>query len=99
MAKSKSSNSKPVHTMGVISFVISVLGIYSAFVIPFLMQIIALILGHLALKDFNKNEGVYSGKGFIIASLVISYVIVALYVLFTLFLGAGLSLFLHMLAK
>jgi hypothetical protein len=35
----------------------------------------------MALKDFNNQPGRYSGKGFITASLIISYAIIGLYVL------------------
>jgi len=71
----------PLHVMGMISFAISILGLFLSYVIPFLLQIIALILGHMALKDFNNQSGRYSGKGFITASLIISYAIIGLYVL------------------
>jgi hypothetical protein len=80
----------PLHVMGMISFAISILGLFLSYVIPFLLQIIALILGHMALKDFNAQPDRYSGKGFVTASLIISYVIIGLYLLAIFVFGAGL---------
>ena len=61
--------------------------------IPFFFQIVGLILGHIALGDYNRNEEKYSGKGLIIASLIINYIILGLAILFVLFLGVGIASF------
>ena len=43
----------------------------------------------LALSDYNRNEENYSGKGLIIASLIINYIVIALAILMLLIVGIG----------
>ena len=82
-----------MHSLGLVGFIITIIGIFTSFLIPFLLQIIGLVIGHIALNDFNRNEENYSGKGFIIASLIINYIIVAIGLLIFLFLKIGLIAF------
>ena len=56
----------------------------------FELQITGLILGHIALSDFNKKEEIYSGKGFIIASLIINYIALVIAILILFIIGAGI---------
>lgn len=106
MSKAKSTKKKPdkivehristplpkVHTLGMVAFIITIVGLFATFLIPFFFQITGLILGHIALSDFNKDDQMYSGKGFIIASLVINYIVIAIAVLIVFVLGIGLTL-------
>jgi hypothetical protein len=79
-----------VHMMGLISFIISIIGLFSSFLIPFFFQIVGLILGHISLSDFKKNEELYSGKGFIVAGLIINYIVIVIAILIVFILGAGI---------
>jgi len=66
------------HSLGVAAFVISIVGLFVTFFIPFALQIISLIMGHIALSDINNNPQKYSGRGLVIASLVINYCVIGL---------------------
>ena len=81
-----------IHTLGLAGFIITIVGMFTSFWIPFLLQIIALVISHVALNDINRNEKKYSGKGLIIASLIINYIIIAIAVVISLVVG---SVFLH----
>lgn len=78
------------HTLGLVAFIITIIGLFASFLIPFFFQITGLILGHLALNDFNKNEEIYSGKGFIISSLIINYIVLVIAILIIFIFGAGI---------
>ena len=66
------------HSLGVASFVIAIVGLFVTFFIPFALQIISLIMGHIALSDINNNPQKYSGRGLVVASLVINYCVIGL---------------------
>ena len=73
--------STPLHqtnAMGVTAFVLSIVGLFFSFIIPFLIQIISLILGHIALSEMNNHPNKYSGRGLVVASLVINYCIIGI---------------------
>ena len=96
--KYKRSDSLPrIHTLGLAGFIITIVGIFTSFWIPFLLQIIGLVISHVALNDINRNEKEYSGKGLIIASLIINYIIIAIAVLIFLIVGIGNFAFLSSL--
>ena len=82
-----------IHTLGLASFIITIIGIFTSFWMPFLLQIIGLVLSHVALNDINRNEKEYSGRGLIIASLIINYLIIAIAILFFLVVGIGIFAF------
>ena len=82
-----------IHTLGLAGFIITIIGIFISFWIPFLLQIIGLVLSHVALNDINRNEKKYSGRGLIIASLIINYLIIAIAILFFLVVGIGIFAF------
>ena len=85
---------KETHSMGLVSFVLAIVGFFTTFFFPFGIQIISLILGHISLSDINTNPDKYSGRGLVVAGLVINYVVIAFSLLFVLVLGAGLAIFL-----
>tara|TARA_Y100000590_G_scaffold18859_1_gene22393 strand:- start:503 stop:919 length:417 start_codon:yes stop_codon:yes gene_type:complete len=76
------------HSLGVVAFVITLIGLFTSFFIPFFFQIVGIILSHIALGDYNRNEEKYSGKGLIIASLIINYIILGIAILVVLVFGA-----------
>ena len=82
-----------IHTLGRAGFIITIIGIFTSFWIPFLLQIIGLVLSHVALNDINRNEKEYSGKGLIIASLIINYLIITIAILSFLVVGIGIFAF------
>ena len=82
-----------IHTLGLAGFIITIIGIFTSFLLPFLLQIIGLVMSHVALNDINRNEKNYSGKGLVIASLIINYIIIAIAILIFLVVGVGLFAF------
>ena len=82
-----------IHTLGLAGFIITIIGIFTSFLLPFLLQIIGLIMSHVALNDINRNEKEYSGRGLVIASLIINYIILLIAVLIFLVLGVGIFAF------
>ena len=51
---------KQTHTIGVISFVLSIIGLFGSFLFPFAIQIIGIILGHIAKSDINVGSSIRS---------------------------------------
>ena len=50
-------------------------------------------MSHVALNDINRNKKEYSGKGLVIASLIINYIIISIAVLIFLVVGVGIFAF------
>lgn len=88
-----STSLSKIHTLGLAGFIITIIGIFTSFWMPFLLQIIGLVLSHVALNDINRNEKEYSGRGLVIASLIINYIILLIAVLILLVLGVGFFAF------
>ena len=88
-----STSLSKIHTLGLAGFIITIIGIFTSFWMPFLLQIIGLVLSHVALNDINRNEKEYSGRGLIIASLIINYLIIAIAILVFLVVGIGIFTF------
>lgn len=82
---------RQTHSLGVISFGIAILGIISSFLLPVVMQVIGIILGHVARNEMKCNPHKYSGDGLVIAGLVINYAMLVLYLLVTFVLVAVLG--------
>jgi len=83
--------------LAVTSFVFSIVGLVMAFVMPFFMQIIALVLGHVYLKLQGKIKNYQIGNVFhsmAIISLVVSYIVIAINIIFLLAMGASAYIFL-----
>ena len=94
-----STSLRQTHSMGVVSFVLAIVGFFTTFFFPFGIQIISLILGHISLSDINANPDKYSGRGLVVAGLIINYIILAFSLLAVLILGAGLAIFFGSLAN
>ena len=84
-----------VHMLGLVAFIITIIGLFVSFLIPFFFQITGLILGHIALNDFNKQNVIYSGKAFITASLIINYIVLVIAILILFIFGAGIMAILN----
>lgn len=83
--------------LAVTSFIFSIVGLVMAFVMPFFMQIIALVLGHLYLKLQGKIKNYQIGNMYhsmAIISLVVSYIVIAINIFFLLVMGASAYIFL-----
>lgn len=85
------------HTIGVISFVLSIISLFNSFLFPFAMQIIGIILGHITKSDINSNPVNYNGKGLVIVSLVINYLVIIFSLLFILIFGATIAFLLYLI--
>ena len=84
-----------VHMLGLVAFIITIIGLFASFLIPLFFQITGLILGHIALNDFNKQNGIYSGKALITASLIINYIVLVIIFLILFIFGSGIMLILN----
>jgi hypothetical protein len=61
------------NVLAIISLVLSLLGILSTFLIPFVSQIAAIICGHIARSQVKHSGGSHAGSGMALAGLIISY--------------------------
>ena len=86
---------KQIHKIGVISFVLSIIGLFSSFLFPFAIQIIGIISGPIPKPDISANPEDYNGKEFIIAGLVINYLVIIFSFLFILIFGASIAFLLN----
>jgi len=82
--------SPSTNVLAVISLIVSLLGVFSTFIIPFVAQIAAIICGHIARSQITQSRGSQTGSGMALAGLVISYVMLIFSLIGTVFLGVGL---------
>jgi len=76
--------------LAVISLIVSLLGVFSTFIIPFVAQIAAIICGHIARSQIIQSRGSQTGSGMALAGLVISYIMLIFSLIGIVFLGVGL---------
>jgi uncharacterized membrane protein len=82
------------NVLAVISLIVSLLGVFSTFIIPFVAQIAAIICGHIARSQIMQSSGSQTGSGMALAGLIISYVMLIFSLIGIVFLGVGvLALF------
>jgi hypothetical protein len=84
------------HSLGIISFVLAIIGLFSSFLFPFAIQIIGIIIGHIAKNDIKANPGQYSGEGLVTAGLIINYLVILISIITIFVLGIGLMMLLGM---
>ncbi len=82
---------KQTHYLGLISFILSIIGLFISFLFPFALQIIGIILGHVSKSDVKANPERYHNTGLITVGLFINYFVIILSVLFILIFGAGIA--------
>jgi len=82
--------SPSTNVLAVISLIVSLLGVFSTFIIPFVAQIAAIICGHIARSQIIQSRGSQTGSGMALAGLVISYVMLIFSLIGIVFLGVGL---------
>ena len=78
------------NVLAIISLGVSLLGVFSTFIIPFVAQIAAIICGHIARSQIMQSRGSQTGSGMALAGLIISYVILGFSFIAIVFLGVGL---------
>jgi len=85
------------NVLAIISLVVSLLGVFATFIIPFVAQIIlfsifiaAIICGHIARSQIMQSRGSQTGSGMALAGLIISYVMLGFSFIAIVFLGVGL---------
>jgi len=82
--------------LAVTSFVFSLLGLITAFIIPFFLQIIAIVLGHLHLRFQTQSRTMRTGgiyHSMTIISLVVSYIVILINIVALIIMGASVYLF------
>ena len=92
-----SSPLKQTHTIGLISFALSIIGLFGSFLFPFAIQLIGIILGHIAKSDIDANPENYNGKGLVTAGLIINYLVIIFSLLFIFIFGASLVFLLNLI--
>ena len=78
------------NVLAIISLVVSLLGVFATFIIPFVAQIAAIICGHIARSQIMQSRGSQTGSGMALAGLIISYVMLGFSFIAIVFLGVGL---------
>ena len=78
------------NVLAIISLVLSLLGILSTFLIPFVSQIAAIICGHVARSQIKHSAGSQTGSGMALAGLIISYLSIVFSLIGFVLLGVGL---------
>jgi hypothetical protein len=78
------------HTLGLISFIMAIIGIFTSFLFPFALQIIGIILGHVASSEIKANPGKYTGSGLVTAGLIINYAFLVFALMAVFFLVMGI---------
>ena len=78
------------NVLAIISLVVSLLGVFATFIIPFVAQIAAIICGHIARSQIMQSRGSQTGSGMALAGLIISYVVLGFSFIAIVFLGVGL---------
>jgi hypothetical protein len=78
------------NVLAIISLVVSLLGVFATFIIPFIAQIAAIICGHIARSQIMQSNGTQTGSGMALAGLIISYVMLIFSLIGIVFLGVGL---------
>ena len=89
--KEKNPTIKQIHYLGLISFILSIIGLFISFLFPFALQIIGIILGHVSKSDIDVNPERYHSSTLITVGLFINYLVIILSVLFLLIFGAGIA--------
>ena len=82
--------------LAVTSFALSLIGLVTAWFIPFFLQIIAIVLGHLHLRYQKINRNIKVGgiyHSMTIISLVISYLVTVINIIALAIMGASFYLF------
>lgn len=82
--------------LAVTSFALSLVGLITAWLIPFFIQIIAIVLGHIHLHYQKINRTLRAGNiyhSMTIISLVISYLVIAINIIALAMMGASFYLF------
>jgi len=82
--------------LAVTSFALSLVGLVTVWFIPFFIQIIAIVLGHLHLRYQNTARTLHKGGVFhsmTIISLVVSYVVILINIAALIVLGASMYMF------
>lgn len=82
--------------LAVTSFALSLVGLVFAWFIPFFVQIIAIVLGHLHLRYQKINHSIKVGgiyHSMTIISLVVSYLVIAINIIALIIMGASVYLF------
>ena len=87
----KNPTVKHIHYLGLISFILSIIGLFISFLFPFALQIIGIILGHVSKSDIDANPERYHSSTLITVGLFINYSVIILSILFLLVFGAGIA--------
>jgi len=73
---------REINTLAIVSLVCALLSIFTTFAAPLLLQIVAIVTGHIARSQIKNNNGKESGSDLALAGLIIGYIMI--------FLGIGI---------
>lgn len=86
----QSANARDNSTLAIVSFVFGVIGFLSSWWLFSIPSIVAIITGHIARSKIAKSGGELDGDGLALAGLILGYVVLAIYLLIVLIVGAGI---------
>ena len=69
--KDKNPTIKKIHYLGLVSFILSIIGLFVSFLFPFALQIIGIILGHVSKSDIDANPEIYQSSTLVSFGLII----------------------------
>ena len=81
------------NVLAIISLTLSLLGVLTTFLIPFISQLAAIICGHIARSQIKNSSGSQTGSGMALAGLIISYFMILIPLIGYILLGIGLTAF------
>jgi len=83
--------SPKTNALAVVSLAVSLLGVILTWFIPIITQIAAIICGHIARSQVKKSQGNQTGSGMALAGLIISYLVLFIFIIVVVIIGATLS--------
>lgn len=86
----QSPNARENSSLAIISFVFGVVGFLSSWWLFSIPSLVAIITGHIARSKIARSEGALDGDGLALAGLILGYVVLAIYLLIVLVIGAGI---------
>lgn len=90
---------KQIHKTGIISFILSIIGLFGSFLFSIAIGIVGIISSHIAKSDINANSKNYDGKRLVTAGLIINYIVILFSFLFVLIFGASFAFSLNLMIK
>lgn len=77
--------------LAVVSLVFGIIGFISSWFLLGIPSLIAVITGHMARSKIARSQGELGGEGLALAGLILGYIVIAMYLLIFMIVGAGVA--------